>query len=147
PRTTSAEKLSLAASDTVYTYHCHCTHLLLATTTPLPALPVRQNSLDKAHIMPLPPAPTAHTRFSQEPKAVNHYGLLLSTALDGSAEMMQTDDGYEKRYLQRCGRCNVPVGYHLDWLQFEQKEKSGRREDLVYLFPGGLVSTSEMVMG
>lgn len=37
------------------------------------------------------------------------------------------------------------IGYQLDWAQFGEKE--GRREDVVYLLPGGLLSTDEMVQG
>ena len=63
--------------------------------------------------------------------------------------MLCTDAGFEKRYLQRCGRCNLTVGYQLDWAQFgdENAGKTGRREDVVFLMPGGLVTTREMVMG
>ncbi|KAF2242858.1 hypothetical protein BU26DRAFT_120097 [Trematosphaeria pertusa] len=147
PSPTAEEKISLAASSTVYTYHCLCTHLLLATTTPLPSLPTREHSCDKAHIMPLPPPPTASTRAAKaELPRSDHYGLLLSTRLDAKPEMITSDEGFEKRYLQRCGRCNLVVGYQLDWQQFAG-DRTGRREDLVFLLPGGFVSTSEMVMG
>ncbi|KAF2877644.1 hypothetical protein BDV95DRAFT_154263 [Massariosphaeria phaeospora] len=152
PSPTAEEKISLAASNTVYTYHCLCTHLLLATTTPLPALPTRANSMDRAAIMPLPPPPTpaaarrgsAHTGNTSD--GGEHYGLLLSTTLDRHPEMLCSDDGFEKRYLQRCGRCALVVGYQLDWQQFGG-ERSGRREDVVFLLPGGFVTTSEMIMG
>ncbi|KAF2475790.1 uncharacterized protein BDR25DRAFT_322247 [Lindgomyces ingoldianus] len=147
------EKISLAASSTVYTYHCLCSHLLLATTTPLPALPTRQNSLDKAHIMPLPPPPTAHSQsprhrhaHSEPAASLDHYGLLLSATLDRKPEIVRSDDGFEKRYMQRCGRCALVVGYQLDWQQFAG-ERVGRREDVVFLLPGGLMTTREMVMG
>ncbi|KAF2676440.1 hypothetical protein K458DRAFT_322150 [Lentithecium fluviatile CBS 122367] len=148
PSPTPSEKISLAASSTVYTYHCLCTHLLLATSTPLNALPTRKNALDAAHIMPLPPPPTAApTKGRPTPlPPTDHYGLLLSTRLDGRPEMVTSDDGFEKRYLQRCGRCGLVVGYQLDWQQFGA-EREGRREDVVYLLPGGFVTTSEMVMG
>lgn len=139
PSPTPEEKITLQASNTVYTYHCLCSHLLLATTTPLPALPTRQNSQDKAHIMPLPPAPSSNGSESN-----NHYGLLLSTRQERTAEMMTSDDGFEKRYLQRCGRCNLAVGYQLDWAQFSG-ERTGRRDDVVFLIPGGFMTTSEMI--
>jgi hypothetical protein len=145
-RTSSEEKLSLAASSTVYTYHCLCTHLLLATTTPLPSLPTRQQCIDKAHIMPLPPPPTTIPKRAAPP-SMDHYGLMLSTTLDRNAEMIRSDEGFEKRYLQRCGRCNLVVGYQLDWQQFEGESRMGRREDVVFLLPGGFVTTSEMIMG
>jgi hypothetical protein len=154
-RTSSDEKLSLAASSTVYTYHCLCTHLLLATTTPLPALPTRQHCIDKAHIMPLPPppnTPTNNNRRSQpNTNTHDHYGLMLSTITDRQPEIIQSDDGFEKRYLQRCGRCSLVVGYQLDWQQFAASEhepnRSGRRDDVVFLLPGGFVTTAEMIMG
>jgi hypothetical protein len=146
-RTASEEKLSLAASNTVYTYHCLCTHLLLATTTPLPNLPTRQHCIDKAHIMPLPPPPTSLPVRRDQIKPMDHYGLMLSTTLDRNPEIIQSDDGFEKRYLQRCGRCNLVVGYQLDWQQFEGEARSGRREDVVFLLPDGFMTTSEMIMG
>lgn len=154
PSPSPEEKLSLAASSTVYTYHCLCTHLLLATSTPLHALPTRKNSCDQAHIMPLPPPPAAPTtkgrRPSNEPdlSPTDHYGLLLSTRLDNKPEMVTSDSGFEKRYLQRCGRCNLVVGYQLDWQQFAAAdERAGRNDDVVYLLPDGFVTTSEMIMG
>lgn len=151
PSPSPSEKLSLAASSTVYTYHCLCTHLLLATSTPLHALPTRNNSADAAHIMPLPPppAPSAKARRgSNEPLAptTDHYGLLLSTRLENTPTMVTSDSGFEKRYLQRCGRCNLVVGYQLDWHQFAA-DRAGRKDDVVYLLPEGFVTTSEMIMG
>lgn len=145
-----ASKISLAASNTVYTYHCLCTHLLIATTTPLPSLPTRQNSIDKAQIMPLPPPPTkatTHNKHNTAHAPNDHYGLLLSTTLSRTPEMLCTDAGFEKRYLQKCGRCALTVGYQLDWAQFVDEKKVGRREDVVFLLPGGFITTREMVMG
>ena len=56
--------------------------------------------------------------------------------------------GFEKRYLSRCGRCGVVVGYWLDGGQFEGDGVGrGRREDVVYLLPGGMMTTGEMVEG
>ncbi|KAF2443088.1 hypothetical protein P171DRAFT_363956 [Karstenula rhodostoma CBS 690.94] len=152
PSPSPSEKLSLAASSTVYTYHCLCTHLLLATSTPLDALPTRNNSPDAAHMMPLPPPPAPPTKprrpsnESPAPPPTDHYGLLLSTRLEHAPAMVTSDSGFEKRYLQRCARCNLVVGYHLDWHQFAA-DRAGRRDDVVYLLPGGFVTTSEMIMG
>jgi hypothetical protein len=145
PSPTPEEKISLQASNTVYTYHCLCSHLLLATTTPLPALPTRQNAADKAHIMPLPPAPSA--AGSKSPATTNtHYGLLLSMRQDPAPEMLTSDNGFEKRYTQRCARCNLAVGYQLDWAQFGgPADRTGRRDDVVFLLPGGFITTSEMI--
>lgn len=146
PSPTAEEKISLAASNTVYTYHCLCTHLLLATSTPLPSLPTRQHCVDKAHIMPLPPPPSPPAKGDHDAPMDHHYGLLLSTTVDRKPEMITSSEGFEKRYLQRCGRCNLVVGYQLDWQQFA-RDRTGRREDTVFLLPGGFVTTSEMIMG
>jgi hypothetical protein len=149
PSPTPEEKISLQASNTVYTYHCLCSHLLLATTTPLPSLPKRHHSHDKAHIMPLPPAPTPNSqknaRAAPQSAHSDHYGLLLSTRIEKTAEIITSDEGFEKRYLQRCGRCSLVVGYQLDWQQFAV-DRTGRREDFVFLLPGGFMTTSEMIV-
>ena len=76
---------------------------------------------------------------------MDHYGLLLSTRQDRNAEIITSDDGFEKRYLQRCGRCDIAMGYQLDWQQFAL-DREGRRDDVVFLLPGGLVKTADMVM-
>jgi len=44
------------------------------------------------------------------------------------------------------------VGYQLDWGQYADadtgtSERTGRRENVVYLLPGGLLSTEEMFEG
>jgi hypothetical protein len=70
----------------------------------------------------------------------------LSTRIEKTAEVISSNEGFEKRYLQRCGRCSLVVGYQLDWAQFSV-EKSGRREDYVFLLPGGFMTTSEMITG
>jgi hypothetical protein len=147
PSPTPSEKISLQASNTVYTYHCLCSHLLLATTTPLPSLPQRHHSHDKAHIMPLPPAPAPSSRKAAAAAAPpDHYGLLLSTRIEKTAETITSDSGFEKRYLQRCGRCSLVVGYQLDWQQFAV-DRVGRREDFVFLLPAGLLTTRDMIAG
>ena len=60
--------------------------------------------------------------------------------------MVTSDEGFEKRYLQRCGRCSLVVGYQLDWQHFAV-DRTGRREDYVFLLPGGFMTTSEMILG
>jgi len=75
------------------------------------------------------------------------YALLLSTTLDRNPVVIRSKDGFEKRYLQRCGRCRLVVGYQLDKSQYEGEDEVGRKEDVVYLLPGGLLDTDEMVAG
>ncbi|KAF1939968.1 hypothetical protein EJ02DRAFT_456418 [Clathrospora elynae] len=96
--------------------------------------------------MPLPPSPSAARKTPGQQTTDDHYGLLLSTRQDRQAEIITSDEGFEKRYLQRCGRCNLVVGYQLDWQQFTV-DRTGRREDYVFLMPGGFVKTSDMIMG
>ena len=77
---------------------------------------------------------------------MDHYGLLLSTRQDREAEIITSDEGFEKRYVQRCGRCNLAVGYQLDWQQFAA-DRTGRRDDCVFLLPGGFIKTADMIIG
>ncbi|EON66084.1 hypothetical protein W97_05327 [Coniosporium apollinis CBS 100218] len=170
-------------SPRIHTYHCLCTHLLLASTHPLSSLPRRgQSSLDKAYILALPPpprheSPIADAESSDEDgeddgnkndaglggpsattlrsPAANNYALLLSTVLDRKPVVVTRADGFEKRYLQRCRRCRLVVGYQLDQAQFADAPVAtvgmesglGRREDVIYLLPGGLLSTEDMAAG
>lgn len=87
--------------------------------------------MDRAWILPVPQA-TASTK-------------LLGTA-STTAIIVQREDGYERRYVLDCSRCGLTLGYWLDWAQFDGA-KTGRREDVVYLLPKGLVGTDEMVQG
>ena len=64
------------------------------------------------------------------------------------AVVLKLDDGFEKRYAVRCGRCGLMLGYRLDRSQFEEmKEKMGVREDVVYVLSGALLKTEEMEGG
>lgn len=128
------------AGPEVHTYHCLCTQLVLATTTALPSMSRR--SRDNSHICNLYVAQASNTAPS------TRYASLLNTTTDRKPTMIRLEDGFEKRYLQRCGRCKLVVGYHLDKSQYEDAEKEdGRREDVVYLLPGGLMTTEEMRAG
>jgi len=174
PAPTSAVESSsvVLGQPRVHTYHCLCTHLIVATTTPLSSLPRRSaSSLDKAYILILPSPPSTHSpplddsdseaeaegepSTSQEKsllKPGSHYALLLSTVVDRKPQIITRSDGFEKRYLQRCGRCRLVVGYQLEWGQYTDADagmgdRAGRRENVVYLLPGGLMSTEEMVEG
>lgn len=44
----------------------------------------------------------------------------------------------------RCTRCNLVIGYNLDGAHFENMDESSRP---VYVLPGGLLSTADMVEG
>lgn len=151
----------VAMPPQIHTYHCICTNLLFAGTKPLDDLPRRSGELDKAYILSLPSA--ARTADELEPPETDDvlnrntathgqsYARLVSTNVDRKPLIIRRDDGFEKRYLQRCGRCRVVVGYQLDWAQYPEIEgiaaATGLREDVVYLLPGGMLSTEEMVTG
>jgi len=127
-----------AVADTttqVHTYHCICTQLILATTAPITALEKRTS--DASLILPLP---------TSQPGP--HHALLKGSVLDAKATMIRREDGFEKRYMHRCERCDTVVGYQLDKSQWEEtKGGSGRREDVLYVLRGGLMETVEMENG
>lgn len=61
--------------------------------------------------------------------------------------IIRGEEGFEKRYLQKCGRCSIIVGYQLDKSQYGEEKQLGRRDDVIYLLPGGLLTTEEMAAG
>lgn len=68
--------------------------------------------------------------------------------MDFNPAVLKLEDGFEKRYAIKCGRCGLIFAYQLDLCQFEEsKNESGRREDLLFVIPGGVLSTEEMVDG
>jgi hypothetical protein len=152
----------------INTYHCICSTLLLATTHVLSSLPRRpEPALDKAHILPLPPASrlTGETGEEEDPQPQIRdgsgvgYSLLLSTTQDRKPTIVRREDGFEKRVLLRCGRCRLVVGYKLDAAQFRPMDSgtSGARAgeggedtaevEVVYLLPGGLVNSEDLKSG
>jgi len=126
---------TLEKATQVSTYHCICSQLILATTTSLSSLTKRAG--DHSLILPLPPSPTE-----------SHYAALKGTAFDSTPTVIRREDGFEKRYIHRCTRCDIVVGYQLDKSQWVESEGgSGRREDVIYLLRGGLMDTAEMEKG
>lgn len=143
------------AAPQIYTYHCACTSLLLATTTPLPSLPRRANSLDRATILPL------HSEAHPASATVPHTTLLSMTP-DRRITTIRREDGFEKRILWRCGRCRVVVGYELDPSHFEAPTMAGGGKEeegssaaqegsevgrVLYVLPGWVQSTEHMASG
>lgn len=120
------------AESEVHTYHCLCTELVVATRTPLQSFPKRK--ADHAAIC----------KFSASDLPVPGAALLSgSTVDDAEPIVLKLDDGFEKRYAARCIRCDLQIGYWLDKSQFEPEQRR-KREDVLYLLPGGLMSTEEM---
>jgi len=153
---------SLDMSPQVQTYHCICTNLILASTLPL----THHRQLDRALILPIPhisPRQAAALAGSSEDDSANDVQmpgsstitqLIGTSAVDSQACMLiRSDEGIEKRYLLRCNRCRLILGYQLDWEQYAPSKESnaevqrGRRDDVVYLLEGAVVTTEKMQAG
>ncbi|OBT85599.1 hypothetical protein VE02_05168 [Pseudogymnoascus sp. 03VT05] len=143
------------ATPQIHTYHCACTSLLLATTTPLPSLPRRATSLDRATILPL-------NSDAHPPSTTIPHTTLLSMTPDRRITTIRREDGFEKRILWRCGRCRVVVGYELDPSHFETAtageageagegssaaQEGGGVARVLYILPGWVQSTEHMASG
>lgn len=73
---------------------------------------------------------------------------MQALSVDEKPTVLKLDDGFEKRYAVRCTRCGLAAGYHLDRSQFSGSEsETGPRTDVVYILPGGLMTTAEMREG
>jgi hypothetical protein len=135
----------------IHTYHCLCSQLLLATTLPLQSCARRGGeSLDKAYILPLsstlaalPEASESAQDQSSSISGNSNYSALLHTILDRKPITIRRSDGFETRYQHRCSRCNLVIGYHLDKSQYDQSQ-TGRREDVFYVLPEALMTTTDM---
>ena len=73
---------------------------------------------------------------------------MQALSADEKATIVKLEDGFEKRYAVRCTRCGLAAGYQLDKSQFPGTEsQDGPRTDVVYILPGGLMTTEEMKEG
>lgn len=132
----SGPSTSTSSPANILTYHCLCTQLSLATTEPLESMPKRQ--LDAAAI-----ATCGDFASATQPSLT-----MQALSVDDNAIVLKLDDGFEKRYAVRCNRCGLAAGYQLDKSQFSGSEAdSGPRPDVVYILPGGLLTTEEMREG
>ena len=123
---------------TIHTYHCICTQLVLASTSTLENLKTRTS--DSSYILLLPDLSSTST--------TSHYASLANTITDDKPTVIRLEDGFEKRYFHKCGRCELSIAYSLDKSQFDDtKTSSGARGDVAFLIPGGLVSTEDMKSG
>lgn len=127
-----ADSSSSGASAEYHTYHCLCSELAVAVTSPLQSLPQRQT--DGAYICKID---------------LDHGStVLVGVAADTDAAILKLDDGFEKRYPIRCSRCRLMIAYYLDKSQFDvSKTGSGPFQGAIYLLPGGLLTTEEMEAG
>jgi hypothetical protein len=144
------------------TYHCLCSQLILSSNKPISQYSKRAGEgLDKAYILPLLSPfgdsdghgdPTLQTierqgSLSAALRTTDGVALLLNAPLDSKPIIIRREDGFEKRYIQRCSRCRLIVGYQLDKSQYDGYKSTGRREDVLYILSGALMSTEEMTRG
>ena len=135
----SAMNNSTSPLAVLNTYHCICTTLILATIFDLNTLP-RRNSpgRDEAIILPL----QIQKKLTSEDTTI--CSVLHNFNADRNPVIVRREDGFEKRSLLRCQRCNLCVGYEVLDMEGDQHVAEN---SLVYLLPGGLVSTVEMKEG
>lgn len=137
-----AEQGSATASQ-VNTYHCLCTTLVLTTVHDLQNLPHRSQPIqDDALILPPPLEIYRNDDFGVQDSQVQ--SVLLNVIPDRKPVIVQREDGFEKRTPLRCGRCKLVIGYNLDEVHFETRDG---QSSPVYLLPGGMATTSDMVKG
>lgn len=145
----------------IHTYHCLCSQLLLASASTLDERNKRAGeSLDNAYIVPLMPADVLYSAdYDQEKEngdllteTASRAGIdsasvsvLINTVLERKPLVVRRSDGFETRYQRRCGRCDLVVGYHLDATQFDAAAKSGRLDKIIYILPGALKLTDDIV--
>ncbi|KAH7391613.1 hypothetical protein BKA64DRAFT_725175 [Cadophora sp. MPI-SDFR-AT-0126] len=168
------------APPKIHTYHCICTSLLLSSTHTLSSLPRRSSPTssslsDAAIIIPLPSTPplssdqdtTANDNENENDLPAEGYTVLLGLTPDHKTTLIRREDGFEKRILYRCSRCNLVVGYELqvqlpgqssttdmDIDSGKGKEKEGGgggggeyNGKVIYILPGGVMSTEVLASG
>lgn len=125
----------------VFTYHCLCKYLVLASTQPLSSLPVRSSTIEKPYILHLPDQlpsnedsdvkdddePNGEEKSiesvkSHKKRRIQHFAVLFRTVVSPKAQIVRRSAGFEKRYLRCCARCKLPIGYQLDWCMFSDEE-------------------------
>jgi len=84
------------------------------------------------------------------------YTILLGLVHDKKASIVRREDGFERRVLSRCARCNLVIGYELagdggggeavdvDGGNGKGKEAAWFTGRIMYLLPGGVMSTEVM---
>ncbi|KAI0999874.1 hypothetical protein K3495_g8324 [Podosphaera aphanis] len=139
----------------IHTYHCLCTSLLLATTHTLSSLPRRSLDLgspDSALILPINVTPPI-IEGPGKTLSSRGYSLLCGIEKDAKIKILRKENGFERRFLYRCSRCRVVVGYELSQVEMEgntvgsdttgEGQKSNEL-DVIYLLPGGMMSTEAL---
>lgn len=63
-------------------------------------------------------------KLTNKQREKDDYTLILSLSKDRSAKIITREDGFEKRWIWRCGRCRLVTGYQLDDAHFAQGPNS-----------------------
>lgn len=128
------------SSSPFKTYHCLCSNLVLATIHTLESLPRRSEPVQDGSLI-IPPSTSISTWSDIDAEEIltqSIYSTLLNVQPDRRPIIVTREDGFEKRTLLKCGRCKLVLGYIMDAPQSSSP---------IYLLPGGLVETSELVKG
>lgn len=129
-----------------HTYHCLCTTLILASTHDLQGLPRRQEPAQDGALVLAPPIDITISDTINAEIAQSTSSVLLNVVPERRPVVVRREDGFEKRILLRCARCRLAIGYMLDESHFEN-DKGQAQSRPVFLLPGGLLSTADMVEG
>ena len=132
------------SSTIVHTYHCLCSTLILATTHVLDSFPRREDPVQDTALILAPPVDVSRSSAIEPDSTQTSNSSLLNVVKDRKSIIIRREDGFEKRTLFSCTRCRVVIGYSLDDAHWENEERQSRP---VYLLPGGLVGTEDMVKG
>jgi hypothetical protein len=131
-------------STNIHTYHCLCSTLILTTTYDLKTLPYRETPVQDGALILAPPVDITRSNAIESDITQPSNSILLNVAPERKPIIIRREDGFEKRTLFRCTRCKLVIGYSLDEAHWGNAEGKSRP---VYLLPGGLVSTADMVQG
>ena len=119
----------------LYAYHCVCSTFLLCTPYALTSLPRRAPpALDDAFILPLPQSSDSNPQDTDAGTATSQDPQILPSTLSDSLIpshnliIIRREDGFERRRVYRCGRCELAVGYEIEPAEDKGSEAAGHEE-------------------
>lgn len=109
-------------------------------------------------------------KLTSKQREKDDYTLILSLSKDRAAMIITREDGFEKRWIWRCGRCRLVTGYQLDDAHFanssthpnamvttvgdagaddgrsekEKRKLERKRKRYLYILPGAVLPTEEL---
>ena len=145
-----------------HTYHCICSTLLLCTPYELSELPRRVDpALDRALILPMGSPNPSKENYSLPLTNGNPLdgasadspdqddfdrSILVATKLGPKPLVVTRSDGFEKRWIRKCARCQTVVGYELR-SQADGEFHGRQLGKVVYLLEGALRPTGKIQEG